>query len=117
MQKTGGRGKVRDALTMVHEYTAQKSREAVKNWPAYLLTLLKKFEPDLAAEGRTGKKGGKSSTKAESREAPSGPSKEPPKEVPKKPLPEKKAAAEKPPEVVEAPVEEEPFASEDEPSR
>eukprot|EP00435_Cladocopium_sp_Y103_P012077 s265_g3.t1 len=40
-----GPQKVKDAMEMLHTYTSQKSREAVKNWPAYLLTLLKRFEP------------------------------------------------------------------------
>eukprot|EP00434_Breviolum_minutum_P012144 symbB.v1.2.010709.t1/scaffold676.1/size173388/16 len=40
-----GPQKVKDAMEMLHTYTSQKSRSAVKNWPAYLLTLLKRFEP------------------------------------------------------------------------
>lgn len=40
-----GPQKVKDAMAMLHTYTSQKSRSAVKNWPAYLLTLLKRFEP------------------------------------------------------------------------
>ena len=34
-------------LNMLAQFTSQKQREDVKNWPAYLITLLKKFEPDL----------------------------------------------------------------------
>ncbi|CAJ1429248.1 unnamed protein product [Effrenium voratum] len=40
-----GQQKMKDAMAMLHTYTSQKSRTAVKNWPAYLLTLLKRFEP------------------------------------------------------------------------
>lgn len=46
-----GKQKVKDAMAMLHHYTAQKMRSAVKNWPAYLLTLLKRFEPGLLSKG------------------------------------------------------------------
>jgi len=120
LHKAGGRVKVRDALAMVQEYTQHKSREAVKNWPAYLLTLMKKFEPDLAAEGHGGRaekgrgKGGggqkstgaKEARPAEPKQVPnSAPVAKPPKKSPEKP------------EVVEAPREEEPYASDDEAGR
>lgn len=41
---SGGRQRVRDALSMIHSATMHKTRQDVKNWPAYLLTLLKKFD-------------------------------------------------------------------------
>jgi hypothetical protein len=50
VRSSGGKSKVKDALAMVHTYTNQKSREAVRNWPAYVLTLLKKFDPEAAAK-------------------------------------------------------------------
>lgn len=53
----GGRQKVRDALAMIHTYTSQKSRDSVTNWPAYLLTLLKRFEPDPFTKGKASGKG------------------------------------------------------------
>jgi len=53
LRNSGGRQKVKDALAMIQTYTAQKTRQSVKNWPAYLLTLLRKFEPD----GEKGAKG------------------------------------------------------------
>ena len=34
---------MKDALAMIQTYTGSKDRANVKNWPAYLLTLLKKF--------------------------------------------------------------------------
>lgn len=46
LYSSDGLQKVRDALAMIWTYTSQKSRDNVKNWPAYLLTLLKKFEPE-----------------------------------------------------------------------
>lgn len=59
LHATGGRQKVRDALAMINTYTVQKERDNVKNWPAYLLTLLKKFEPE-AATAADGKSSGRS---------------------------------------------------------
>merc|ERR1719203_1019705 len=52
LRSSCGLQKVRDALAMIRTYTSQKSRESVNNWPAYLLTLLKKFEPEPYAKGR-----------------------------------------------------------------
>lgn len=49
---SGGRSRVHDALELVHKATMQKSREAVRNWPAYIRTLLKKFDSDLAVKDR-----------------------------------------------------------------
>lgn len=57
IRTSGGRPKVRDALAMIQTFTQQKARDSVKNWPAYLLTLLKRFEPDPFTKG--GKVGGK----------------------------------------------------------
>jgi len=53
LRVSGGVAKLRDALAMIHAYTSQKSRQSVTNWPAYLLTLLKNFAPDLVAKGRS----------------------------------------------------------------
>jgi len=53
LRTSGGRQKVRDALAMIQTYTQQKSRQSVKNWPAYLLTLLKKFEPEPFAKAKS----------------------------------------------------------------
>lgn len=47
MLEVCGESKVQDALTMLHTYTEHKSRDTVLNWPAYLLTLIKKFEPGV----------------------------------------------------------------------
>merc|ERR1719313_627189 len=46
----GGQEKVRKALQTIHLSTLQKQRNAVKKWPAYLATLLRKFFEDLGAE-------------------------------------------------------------------
>jgi hypothetical protein len=53
LRLSGGVSKLRDALAMIHAYTSQKSRQSVTNWPAYLLTLLKNFAPDLVPKGRS----------------------------------------------------------------
>lgn len=50
--KNCGMQKVSDAFVMIHTYTAHKARSSVRNWPAYLLTLLKKFEPDPFGKGK-----------------------------------------------------------------
>jgi len=46
----GGQEKVRKALQTIHLSTLHKQRNAVKKWPAYLATLLKKFFDDLGAQ-------------------------------------------------------------------
>ncbi|CAE7264841.1 unnamed protein product [Symbiodinium microadriaticum] len=46
---SGGRARLKAALQMVHQCTMNKTRQDVKNWPAYLVTLLKKFDADAAA--------------------------------------------------------------------
>lgn len=53
LRGSGGRKKVSDALAMIRTYTSQKSRQSVKNWSAYLLTLLKKFEPEPNVKSNT----------------------------------------------------------------
>ncbi|CAE7227037.1 unnamed protein product, partial [Symbiodinium pilosum] len=47
---SGGRSRLKAALQMVHQSTMNKSRQDVKNWPAYLVTLLKKFDAKLDAD-------------------------------------------------------------------
>ena len=39
--------KCQEALEMVKAFTATKERSAVRNWVAYIFTLLRKFEPGL----------------------------------------------------------------------
>lgn len=41
-----------EAMDMVIKYTAPKERGAVRKWPAYIYTLLQKFDPRLAEELR-----------------------------------------------------------------
>ncbi|CAK9081307.1 unnamed protein product, partial [Durusdinium trenchii] len=47
---SGGRPRLKAALTFIHTCTMHKTRQDVKNWPAYLLTLLKKFDSDNQEE-------------------------------------------------------------------
>lgn len=42
-----GKLRLEEGLNMLAQFTSQKLRSDVKNWPAYLITLLKKFEPEL----------------------------------------------------------------------
>jgi len=49
---SGGRARLKAALQMVHQCTMNKTRQDVKNWPAYLVTLLKKFDADAAPQDR-----------------------------------------------------------------
>lgn len=72
LRNSGGRQKVKDALAMIQTYTAQKTRASVKNWPAYLLTLLKKFEPEPFTKQKGKGKGGndREQDKDEARPAP-----------------------------------------------
>lgn len=49
---SGGKERLREALAMLQATTAQKDRQAIKKWPAYLLTLLKRFDADLATQDR-----------------------------------------------------------------
>lgn len=41
-----------EAIDLLLKSTMEKSRDAVRNWPAYLYTLLRKFDPDLYDELR-----------------------------------------------------------------
>lgn len=49
---SGGRERVRDCLVSIHESTKSKTRQSVKNWPAYLGALMKKFDADSATGDR-----------------------------------------------------------------
>jgi len=50
---TGGAKSLHGALSTIHKMTMNKARENVRNWPAYLLTLLRKFDPGtIEVEGR-----------------------------------------------------------------
>eukprot|EP00930_Biecheleria_cincta_P072298 TRINITY_DN59711_c0_g1_i1.p1 TRINITY_DN59711_c0_g1~~TRINITY_DN59711_c0_g1_i1.p1 ORF type:complete len:522 (-),score=106.60 TRINITY_DN59711_c0_g1_i1:13-1578(-) len=55
----GGQQKMKDAMAMIQTYTVNKNRDSVKNWPAYLLTLLKRFDPGAYAKshGKGSKEG------------------------------------------------------------
>lgn len=64
----GGQQKVKDAMTMIQTYTVNKNRDSVKNWPAYLLTLLKRFDPS-GAHGKSEGKGSKEASDYKSRTA------------------------------------------------
>lgn len=48
----GGRDCVNGALVMIHQSTFEKSRGQVGNWPAYLVTLLKRHHAELSAKAR-----------------------------------------------------------------
>ncbi|CAE8680180.1 unnamed protein product, partial [Polarella glacialis] len=39
--------RVSEALALVGKYTTGKSRDDVRSWPAYLATLLRKFDPEI----------------------------------------------------------------------
>lgn len=52
MLGSGGRQKLHDALKAINDATAKKTRNDVKNWPAYLRKLLTKFEEDRASKDR-----------------------------------------------------------------
>merc|ERR1712187_754346 len=63
--RADGTQRFQDALDMVIKYTSSKDRSSVRKWPAYIFTLLQKFDPDLAdalrerdAERRREKGGG-----------------------------------------------------------
>ncbi|CAJ1423407.1 unnamed protein product [Effrenium voratum] len=47
---SGGRQRLNGGLSFVHTCTMNKKRQDVKNWPAYLVTLLKKFDMDTQKE-------------------------------------------------------------------
>merc|ERR1719428_1483114 len=44
---SGGRQKIRGALEMLHTSTLQKDRDSVRSWPAYLVTLLRKYDSEF----------------------------------------------------------------------
>lgn len=49
---SGGRSRLHDALTMIQTATAKKGRRDVKNWPAYLAKLVRKFDDDAGQKDR-----------------------------------------------------------------
>lgn len=49
---SGGKERLREALAMIQSAIAKKDRQAIKKWPAYLLTLLKRFDADQASQDR-----------------------------------------------------------------
>lgn len=61
LRSSQGSEKVKDALAMIQTFTSHKSRDSVKNWPAYVLALLKKFEPDPFTKGKGRGSGGQAS--------------------------------------------------------
>jgi len=50
--KSEGTTRFREAMDMVLKYTSSKDRTAVRKWPAYIFTLLQKFDPNLSEELR-----------------------------------------------------------------
>mmetsp|Transcript_79622 Transcript_79622/g.210946 ORF Transcript_79622/g.210946 Transcript_79622/m.210946 type:complete len:253 (+) Transcript_79622:819-1577(+) len=50
--KQDGTSRLQDALDMVLKYTSSKDRSSVRKWPAYVFTLLQKFDTDLWNELR-----------------------------------------------------------------
>jgi len=42
-----GTHRFQEAIDMVLKYTSSKERDSVRKWPAYVFTLLSKFDPDL----------------------------------------------------------------------
>lgn len=50
--KTDGTTRFQDAMDMVFKYTSSKGRDSVRKWPAYIFTLLQKFDPNLWEELR-----------------------------------------------------------------
>eukprot|EP00927_Polykrikos_kofoidii_P014021 TRINITY_DN16110_c0_g1_i1.p1 TRINITY_DN16110_c0_g1~~TRINITY_DN16110_c0_g1_i1.p1 ORF type:complete len:472 (-),score=100.00 TRINITY_DN16110_c0_g1_i1:28-1443(-) len=63
-----------EALDMIFEYTGNKKRCSVRKWPAYIFSLLQKFDPNLWAELRKkqrvqagGGKAGQSTSEKEAR--------------------------------------------------
>lgn len=49
---SGGKERLREALAMLQSSTLTKDRPSIKKWPAYLLTLLKRFDADFASQDR-----------------------------------------------------------------
>jgi len=50
--RTDGTSRFQEALDMVLRYTASKDRLSVRKWPAYIFTLLQKFDSQLGEELR-----------------------------------------------------------------
>lgn len=48
--KADGTNRFQEAMDMVLKYANQKDREDVRKWPAYVFTLLSKFDPAVAEE-------------------------------------------------------------------
>jgi len=52
LQAKNGQQRLEEVVTMIRRFTKNKKREDIKNWSAYILTLLKKFQPDLLVRKR-----------------------------------------------------------------
>jgi len=50
--RSDGTERFQEALDMVFKYTSSKDRSSVRKWPAYVFTLLQKFDPSLWDELR-----------------------------------------------------------------
>lgn len=68
MLGNGGKDRLSDALDMIKYATAGKDRKTVKNWPAYLGALLKKFDQDRVSEDREAKAQAKAQASPEEEE-------------------------------------------------
>mmetsp|Transcript_58870 Transcript_58870/g.124847 ORF Transcript_58870/g.124847 Transcript_58870/m.124847 type:complete len:550 (+) Transcript_58870:26-1675(+) len=55
--KADGTDRFTEAMDLVLKYAGSKDRSSVRKWPAYVLTLLTRFDPDLAEELRREGKG------------------------------------------------------------
>jgi len=71
----GGKERMCSALATIGEATKSKDRHAVKNWPAYILCLLKKFDQDVGSKEREARsearvKSAKEKAAAEAKELP-----------------------------------------------
>eukprot|EP00931_Biecheleriopsis_adriatica_P109348 TRINITY_DN835_c1_g1_i2.p1 TRINITY_DN835_c1_g1~~TRINITY_DN835_c1_g1_i2.p1 ORF type:complete len:489 (-),score=105.23 TRINITY_DN835_c1_g1_i2:64-1530(-) len=69
--RNDGGSRFNEAMDMVLRYTSSKDRSSVRKWPAYVYTLLSKFDPSLSeemrekdAERRAQKGGGRSFVRA-----------------------------------------------------
>jgi len=62
-ERDGAKGSsdFQDALNFVIKYASEKERNEVRRWPAWIFTMLSKFDPGLAEEMRESGKGGKGS--------------------------------------------------------
>jgi len=50
--RSDGTQRFNEALDMVFKYTSSKDRSSVRKWPAYIFTLLQKFDPQLTEDLR-----------------------------------------------------------------